>query len=144
MGGGFSLSSVNNWKLAAIHQIGLTISLKYTSIDESFYDASLQKDKVNYKKFKEFIIKHDALRGFNLTESLYQKLYAELDPHKKTYLNLADWNSAFQTFNYHENLMVELKNFLQVQFANVGSAYAFYQSFGNSQNIDFLTFSRAS
>jgi hypothetical protein len=27
MGGGFSLSSVNNWKLAAIHQIGLTISL---------------------------------------------------------------------------------------------------------------------
>jgi Ca2+-binding EF-hand superfamily protein len=104
----------------------------------------VQKDKVNYKKFKEFIIKHDALRGFNLTESLYQKLYAELDPHKKTYLNLADWKSAFQTFNYHENLMVELKNFLQVQFANVESAYAFFQSFGNSQNIDFLTFSRAS
>ena len=71
MGGGFSLSSVNNWKLAAIHRIGLNISLKYHSIDESFYDASNQKDKVNYKKFKDFIIKHDALSGFNLTESLY-------------------------------------------------------------------------
>ena len=39
--------------------------------------------------------------------------------------------------------MVELKNFLQVQFANSESAYAFFQSFGNSVNIDFITFARA-
>lgn len=37
--------------------------------------------------------------------------------------------NAFQTFTQDEHLMVELKNFLQVQFANSESAFFFFQSF---------------
>jgi hypothetical protein len=125
MGGGFGQSSTFDWKLSAIHQLGLVISLKYSSIEESFYSACRNADKINYNLFRDFIRKHDALKGFSLTEDLYQKLFAEMDPHKKTYLSIDDWKNAFQTFNTYDNVMIELKNFLQVQFANVESAYAF-------------------
>ena len=60
---------------------------------------------------------------------LKQKLFAEIDPHKKTFLSIKDWINAFQTFTQYEHLMVELKNFLQVQFANSESAFYFFQSF---------------
>jgi len=73
-----------------------------------------------------------------------QKLYAEIDPHKKTFLNLKDWLSAFQTFSMRDTLMIELKNFLQVQFANSESAFAFLQSFGQTPDIDRATFAAAS
>lgn len=95
MGGGYVQTSTYDWKIAAIQQIGLYISHKYDSIEESFYDCSGNTDKITYRKFVNFIVKLDSLRGFNLTESLYQKLYAEIDPHKKTYLSLKDWISAF-------------------------------------------------
>ena len=36
MGGGFSNISSLDWKFAAIQQIGLTISKKYSSVEESF------------------------------------------------------------------------------------------------------------
>jgi len=39
-----------------------------------------------------------------LTVPLYQKLYAEMDPHKKTFLVEKDWLNAFQAFNNHEHL----------------------------------------
>lgn len=129
MGGGLNASSTVDWKLAAIQQIGLKISKVYDSLEESFYDAAAQSDKVDLKKFNVFVDKHDALRGFNLTDMLKQKLFAEIDPHKKTFLSIKDWMNAFQTFSRHEHLMVELKNFLQVQFANSESAFYFFQSF---------------
>ena len=94
MGGGFGQSSTFDWKLAAIHQLGLVISLKYSSIEESFYSACKNADKINYNLFRDFIRKHDALKGFSLTEDLYQKLFAEMDTHKKTYLSVDDWKNA--------------------------------------------------
>ena len=126
MGGGLNTSSTVDWKLAAIQQIGLKISKVYDSLEESFYDAAGQTDKVDLVKFNAFVDKHDALRGFNLTDMLKQKLCAEIDPHKKTFLSIKDWMNAFQTFTQHEHLMVELKNFLQVQFANSESAFFFF------------------
>jgi hypothetical protein len=45
------------------------------------------------------VTKHNALKGFNLTTQLLQKVFAELDPHKKTFLTLKDWLSSFAAFN---------------------------------------------
>lgn len=73
-------------------------------------------------------------------------MFAEIDPHKKTYLAVADWRTAFQTFNERDHLMVELKNFLQVQFANSSSAFFFFLSFGppgTQHAINYKTFSEA-
>ena len=80
---------------------------------------------MDFQKFLAFIEKHNALEGFNLTAVLLQKLFAEIDPHKKTFLTLKDWLGAFQSFNGYEHLMVELKNFMQCQFAGVESAFFF-------------------
>ena len=42
--------------------------------------------KVTFELFKRFIDKNDTLLGFNMTLPLMQKLFAEIDPHKKGYL----------------------------------------------------------
>jgi len=99
MGGGFSNTSSLDWKFAAIQQIGLTISKNYGSLEESFKDASQLTDKVDFAKFQNFVQKNQGLHGFNITQCLLQKIFAEMDPHKKTYMDLKDWLSAFQLFN---------------------------------------------
>ena len=113
MGGSLASKSTSDWKFAALQQIGLIISKKYDHIDDSFADAANGTDKVNFECFMNFIDKHDALKGFNLTKELKQKLFAEIDPHKKTFLNLKDWLSSFKIFDVKDHLMVELKNFVQ-------------------------------
>lgn len=141
MGGGYAQTSTHDWKLAAIQQIGLVISHKYSSLEDSFDDASRNTERVTFESFCDFINKFDILRGFNLTVSLFQKLFAEIDPHKKTYVSLKDWKDAFQAFNNHDHHMVELKNFLQCQFSNCSSAWAFFHSLAGGKDVlDYKTF----
>jgi hypothetical protein len=75
--------------------MGLTLSKKYASLKDSFDDASEQLLKVTFEQFKKFIEKNHSLQGFNMTLPLMQKLFAELDPHKKGYLTESDWKNAF-------------------------------------------------
>ena len=95
MGGSWANTSTSDWKFAAIQQIGLSISQGYESIESSFLDASNNTSKVNFNGFCAFIDKNESLRGFNLTMPLMQKLFASIDPHKKSFLILTDWLSAF-------------------------------------------------
>lgn len=78
-----------------------------------------------------------------MTEQLLQKIYAELDPHKKTYLSLKDWISSFQVFNKNAQLMIEVKNFMQTQFANLNSAFGFFQSFAQKEEVNQEAFNAA-
>ena len=112
MGGGFVTSSTQDWKYSALQQLGLVISQRYNRIDDSFLEASNQSDRITFQQFYDFIIKLDALPGFNLTTSLFQKLFAEMDPHRKTYLTLKDWVNSLSVFNKDDHIMIELKNFL--------------------------------
>jgi Ca2+-binding EF-hand superfamily protein len=52
--------------------------------------------------FHEFVKKEQALIGFNLTEELYHTLFASMDVHKKGYMDLTDWISAFGTFKWSD------------------------------------------
>ena len=45
-----------------------------------------------------------------MTLPLVQKLYAELDPHKKGYVTFNDWQNALQAINYSDQTIIELKN----------------------------------
>lgn len=69
--------------------------------------------------------KEQALTGFNLTEELYHTLFAAMDVHKKGYMDLTDWISAFGTFKWTDQLLVELKSILQCSFADCKSAFNF-------------------
>ena len=64
-----------------------------------------------------------------MTVPLIQKLFAELDPHKKGYLTEQDWINAFSSFNWNQQLLVELKNAIQVAFADCDSAFEFFRTF---------------
>ena len=81
----------------------MIISKKYVSLEKSFEDASEGTNKVNFEKFNKFVEKHHGLKGFNLPLHLVQKLFGEIEPHKKTYMTLNDWKSAFGSFNFYSS-----------------------------------------
>jgi hypothetical protein len=56
---------------------------------------SEHKGRITYNMFKKWIEENNALNGFSLTENLSLQFYADLDPHKKGYLVLSDWEHAF-------------------------------------------------
>lgn len=64
-----------------------------------------------------------------MTLPLLQKLFAEIDPHKKGYLNEHDWINAFQAFKHDDQNLIELKNAVQVSFSDCESAFQFFLSF---------------
>lgn len=102
LGGGLSKTSTFDWKFSAVQQLGLVCSKKYNSSKASFDAASGGKNTVNFTDFNTFVDQNHALEGFNLTMPLMQKLFAELDAHKKGHLNFNDWNSAFGVFKLSE------------------------------------------
>ena len=113
------------------------MSKKYESIQASFKAASGGKAKVSFDDFKLFVDKENSLHGFNLTVPLLQRLYSELDPHKKGYLNENDWKNAFATFNWNDQLLIELKHIIQSSFANCDSVYTFFTNF--SRGLMYLS-----
>lgn len=78
--------------------MGLYISKSFESLDASFEDASKGTGKVPFELFKSFVDKTDCLQGLNLTVPLMQRLFSEIDPHKKGFININDWKSAFKSF----------------------------------------------
>lgn len=64
-----------------------------------------------------------------MTLPLIQKLFAELDPHKKGYLTESDWLNALSAFNYDDQIMIELKNAIQCSFSDCVSAFDFFLTF---------------
>jgi len=64
-----------------------------------------------------------------MTLPLMQKLFAEIDPHKKGFLVESDWLSAFQSFNYNDQILIELKNAIQCAFSDCPSAFEFFLTF---------------
>ena len=126
LGGGLSQTSTFDWKFSSIQQIGLVLSKKYTTVTDSFTAACAGQGKVSFNNFKIFLEKEDALSGFNLTVTLVQQLFSELDPHKKGYLNKNDWVNAFGSFSWNDQLLVELKNQIQCSFIDCESAFNFF------------------
>jgi Ca2+-binding EF-hand superfamily protein len=55
LGGGLTSTSTFDWKFSAIQQIGLVISRKYPSLNDSFNKASENSAKIQFNKFKTFL-----------------------------------------------------------------------------------------
>lgn len=121
------------------------LSKRFSSVDASFYDASEKEQKLRYNKFNAFLEREQALQGFNLTQPLVQKLFSELDPHKKGFLSINDWRNAFKTFNAGDQLIVEFKNVVQSTFSNCDSVFQFFLNYSESsaQTISYPVFEKA-
>lgn len=55
LGGGLNNTSTFDWKFSVIQQIGLILSKKYATVDESFKDASGANPKLKYNQFSAFL-----------------------------------------------------------------------------------------
>jgi hypothetical protein len=53
---------------------------------------------MNYRDFKAWVDENMILNGFNLTETLMQRLFSYLDPHKKGFISEYDWIRDFENF----------------------------------------------
>jgi hypothetical protein len=60
-------------------------------------------------------------------------------------MTIKDWKNSFQTFNVHDQLIIEFKNYMQCQFVDVPTVFAYYQTFEESPKtqIDFDLFAKA-
>ena len=107
-GGQLNHTSTFNWKFSAIQNIGLVLSKKYNTLQDSFKEASDNGQRITFEQFKNFVRQLNALSGFNLTLPLEQQLFAELDPHKKGVLSVQDWKNAFSSFTWRGQIFIEL------------------------------------
>jgi len=139
LGGGLNNTSTFDWKFSVIQQIGLVLSKKFASVDESFKAAAEQCPKLKFDQFVAFVEAQQALQGFNLTQPLVQKLFSELDPHKKGFLNINDWRNAFGTFKAGDELIVELKSAVASTFTNCDSVFQFFLNFSNAGTRSSIT-----
>lgn len=54
--------------------------------------------KLKFNRFQSFLAKGNVLKGYNLTQNLMHELFAFIDPHKKGYLSLDDWNGILGNY----------------------------------------------
>ena len=66
----------------------------------------------------------------NLTVPLFQKLFSELDPHKKGFININDWKNTFRSFVGSDMPLIELKSVAMSTFSDAESLFSFFTTFG--------------
>lgn len=144
--GGLHKVSTFDWKFNAIQQMGLHLSKTFPTLDESFTSVANSANKITFDLFKSFVEAQDCLQGLNLTVPLLQRLFSELDPHKKGFINRNDWKNAFKQFVWKDQLFIELKNIAQSTFQDAESLFQFLLSFSahpSKQLVSQLCFEKA-
>jgi Ca2+-binding EF-hand superfamily protein len=118
-----------DWRIHAKQQIGLVLSKKFPTLENSFEVISSHTMKMTYKHFATWIEEARALTGFNLTEKLLQQLFADLDPHKKGHLTQNDWENAFGGYSADGQMMTEVQDVLNTNFAGIQEAFDYFCDF---------------
>lgn len=103
---------------------------------------------MNYKHFSQWIAESRALAGFDLTDKLLQTLFADLDPHKKGYLNELDWTNAFGSYSFKTQVLQEVQEALNANYNDIKSAFDFFLSHEqeinpNAKDITYKGFQKA-
>lgn len=128
-----------DWKINARQQIGLKLSRDYEDMKSSFDGISSHKGRITYETFKKWIEDNNVLQGFNLTEHLLLRLYADLDPHKKGYLVLTDWENAFSQFSWNHQILAEVQDVLYTNFPDTNAAYQYFLKRGGRSEYESKT-----
>ena len=63
---------------------------------------------MKYEQFVKYTETSNGLTGFDLTEKCMHQLFSSLDIHKKSYLSVSDWVTAFSKYNYKNTIKVEI------------------------------------
>ena len=140
-----NLKQNKEWTSDIIERLGMFVSEKYDSI-EQFFNENSEKgtNKFTFNDFLKFHEKNYELfnNGFNLTKDELLSIYTSLDSHKKKYLTLQDLKNKLQIFNFYNKMHIDVKNFIQENFANGVDAFKFFIKSRNdieknsNENID--------
>ena len=117
------------WRDAAKQSLGLYISKKYPNPREAFSIASGNTDKITYESFSNWLSTTQVINEYRLTNQLIQQLFAYLDPHKKGYLNIDDWELCLGTFSYSASCLQEVKDSIRSNFSDVKVAFDYFLTF---------------
>ena len=142
----FEESSSPEWRRCAKQQLGLFLSKQFPDIITGFEVISQLSGKVNFDQFKNWILGKNALAGFNLTQDLLQRLFADMDAQRKGYLTVQDWKLAFASFHWQEQHYKEFVDAIRTNFANLRAAFDYFLSFQDSkhlQTVSYQTFQKA-
>ncbi|OMJ86438.1 hypothetical protein SteCoe_12017 [Stentor coeruleus] len=122
-----------DWKKSAKQQLGLYLSRNYPNIKLAFEGVSELTGKIKLNQFVKWVENNQVLKGFNLTQQLLEKLFADLDPHRKAYITEDDWEHAFGQINYGDHCIKEIKDAVRSNFLDIRSAFDYFLSFHKSQ-----------
>lgn len=142
----FEEGSQTNWLHSAKQQLGLHLSKSFPSLEASFESVAERALKVTFAQFQTYVETSQALKGFNLTQELLTQLYAWLDPHRKGFLSLQDWQNAFKGHDSNSQIVKELKDAVRTNFKDPQAAFDYFLSYKQSQTfgkVDFLEFEKA-
>ena len=140
-----NLKQNKEWTSDIIERLGMFVSEKYDSIEQFFNENSEKgSNKFTFNDFLKFHEKNCELfnNGFNLTKDELLSIYTSLDSHKKKYLTLQDLKNKLQIFNFYNKMHIDVKNFIQENFANGVDAFKFFIKSRNeiekndNENID--------
>ena len=137
-----NLKKNKEWTSDIIERLGMFVSEKYDSIEEFFNENSEKgTNKFTLNDFIKFHEKNYELfnNGFNLTKDELLSIYTSLDSHKKKYLTLQDLKNKLQIFNFYNKMHIDVKNFIQENFANGVDAFKFFIKCNNdidSNNVN--------
>ena len=112
----FQDGASSDWLSSALQQLGLHFSSIDPDLKVSYNQVSNNTDKVTFAQFQAHVEKNNALIGFNLTNQLLQDLYANIDPHKKGYLNYSDWQRTFSKHDISKQRIREVQSVLRYNF----------------------------
>ena len=124
-----NLKQNKEWTSDIIERLGMFVSEKYDSIEQFFNENSEKgSNKFTFNDFIKFHEKNYQLfnNGFNLTKDELLSIYTSLDSHKKKYLTLLDLKNKLQIFNFYNKMHIDVKNFIQENFANGIDAFKFF------------------
>ena len=124
-----NLKQNKEWTSDIIERLGMFVSEKYDSIEQFFNENSEKgSNKFTLNDFIKFHEKNYQLfnNGFNLTKDELLSIYTSLDSHKKKYLTLQDLKNKLQIFNFYNKMHIDVKNFIQENFANGVDAFKFF------------------
>ena len=134
-----NLKKNKEWTNDIIERLGMFVSEKYDSI-EQFFDENSEKgtNKFTFNDFLKFHEKNYELfnNGFNLTKDELLSIFTSLDSHKKNFLTLQDLKNKLQIFNFYNKMHIDVKNFIQENFANGVDAFKFFIKSKNGKDND--------
>jgi Ca2+-binding EF-hand superfamily protein len=137
----FEENSNPEWKKGAKQQLGLYLSKHYPNIKTAFEDVSELTGKIKLEQFIKWVESNQILGGFNLTQQLLERLFADLDPHKKAYITEKDWENAFSRIDYKDQCIKEIKDAVRSNFSDIRSAFDHFASYHKPQPCISINFS---